>query len=83
MRERNVEDGLLRLVPTYWTMYLARRWHTFGGRRIESPQGGDTAGQPLREHLAHRCQDTEAQAFEADVLRLGKISVIFRPRTSQ
>ena len=27
-------------------MSLARRWHTFGGRRIESPQGGDTAGHP-------------------------------------
>ena len=26
---------------------LARCWHTFGGRRIESPQGGDTAGHPL------------------------------------
>ena len=61
----------------------ARRWHTFGGRRIESPQGGDTAGHPLREHLAHRCQDTEAQAFEADVLWLGKISATFRPRMAQ
>ena len=38
-------------------LHSARRWHTFGGRRIESPQGGDTAGHPLREHLAHRCQD--------------------------
>ena len=23
--------------------YPARRWHTFGGRRIEGPRGGDTA----------------------------------------
>ena len=35
---------------------------------MKAPGGGDTAGHPLREHLAHRCQDTEAQAFEADVL---------------
>ena len=27
-------------------MNPARCWHTFGGRRIESPQGGDTAGHP-------------------------------------
>ena len=64
-------------------MSSARRWHTFGGRRIESPRGGDTAGHPLREHLAHRCQDTEAEAFEADVLWLGKISATFRLRMAQ
>ena len=64
-------------------MSLARRWHTFGGRRIESPPGGDTAGHPLRGLLAHRCQDMEAQAFEADDLRLGKISTTFRLRTAQ
>ena len=29
-------------------MNPARRWHTFGGRRIESPQGRDIAGHPLR-----------------------------------
>ena len=50
---------------------------------IESPLGGDTAGHPLREHLAHRCQDMEAQAFEADVLWLGNISTTFRPRTAE
>ena len=50
---------------------------------IESPQGGDTAGHPLREHLAHRCQDTEAQAFKSDVLWLGKISATFRLRMAQ
>ena len=50
---------------------------------IESPRGGDTAGHPLREHLAHRCQDTEAQEFEADVPWLGKISATFRLRLAQ
>ena len=25
---------------------LARRWHTFGGRRIEDPRGGITAAHP-------------------------------------
>ena len=36
---------------------LARRWHTFGGRRIEGPRGGTPPATPLREHLAHRSQD--------------------------
>ena len=27
-------------------MNPARCWHTFGGRRIEDPQGGDTAAHP-------------------------------------
>ena len=58
-------------------MSLARRWHTFGGRRIEDPRGGTPPATPLREHLAHRCQDAEAQTFEADVPWLGKISAIF------
>ena len=62
---------------------LARRWHTFGGRRIEDPRGGTPPATPLREHLAHRCQDAEAQTFEADVPWLGKISSTFHPRMLQ
>ena len=75
-----VGSGALVVSDVVWIQHAL---HTFGGRRIESPQGGDTAGHPLREHLAHRCQDTEAEAFEADVLWLGNISAIFRLRTAQ
>ena len=32
-------------------MSLARRWHTFGGRRIETPRGGTTAAHPFLAHL--------------------------------
>ena len=28
-------------------MSSARRWHTFGGRRIENPPGGPTAASPI------------------------------------
>ena len=35
---------------------------------LKTPRGGTPPATPLREHLAHRRQDTEAQAFEADVL---------------
>ena len=34
------------IVQSQLEMNLARCWHTFGGRRIESPRGGDTAGHP-------------------------------------
>ena len=50
---------------------------------LKAPRGGTPPATPLREHLAHRRQDTEAQAFEADVPWLGKISATFRPRTAQ
>ena len=49
-------------------VWVQHALHTFGGRRIEGPRGGTPPATPLREHLAHRRQDTEAQAFEADVL---------------
>ena len=43
--------------------------HTFGEPiPLKAPRGGTPPATPLREHLAHRRQDTEAQAFEADVL---------------
>ena len=64
-------------------MDLARFAPPSVGGGLKAPRGGDTAGHPLREHLAHRCQDTEAQAFEADVLWLGKISTTFRTRMAQ
>ena len=35
---------------------------------LKAPRGGTPPATPLREHLAHHCQDMEAQAFEADVL---------------
>ena len=47
---------------------------------MKAPRGGTPPATPLREHLAHRCQDTEAQAFETDVLWLGTISATFRLR---
>ena len=43
------------------------------GGGLKAPRGGTPPATPLREHFAHRRQDTEAQAFEADVLWLGKI----------
>ena len=36
---KNVKIGLLRFDRASWLLNLARCWHTFGGRRIESPPG--------------------------------------------
>ena len=35
------------IVQSQLEMSLARCWHTFGGRRIELPQGGATAASPF------------------------------------
>ena len=49
-----VGSGALVVSDVVWIQHAL---HTFGGRRIESPQGGDTAGHPTPWHLAHRSQD--------------------------
>ena len=59
-------------------LVISHASHTFGGRRIESPQGGTTAAPPPLEDLGLTSRGLRRLAIETGIVWLGKFSASSR-----